>query len=235
MRSHDLTQPIAPDPDAALAVLKGAMRRELRRVRREASAARGFEAADALAAQADILADALADIVPARSQSARSQSARSQSARPQSARPRIVAGYVAAGGEIDVLPLMRALAGRLDAAMALPVVNAPDTPLDFRAWRPDVALAIGAFGIPIPAAGPTVMPDLLLMPLVAVDRGGHRLGQGGGFYDRTIARAEAAGLPPVTVGVAFAEQVVDAVPRGLFDRPLDLVLTDRGLMRPDRP
>lgn len=211
------------------------MRRELRRVRREASAARGFEAADALAAQADILADALADIVPARSQSARSQSARSQSARPQSARPRIVAGYVAAGGEIDVLPLMRALAGRLDAAMALPVVNAPDTPLDFRAWRPDVALAIGAFGIPIPAAGPTVMPDLLLMPLVAVDRGGHRLGQGGGFYDRTIARAEAAGLPPVTVGVAFAEQVVDAVPRGLFDRPLDLVLTDRGLMRPDRP
>ena len=213
MRSHDLTQPIAPDPDAALAALKGAMRRELRRVRREASAARGFEAASALAAQADILAEALADIVPAR--------------------PRIVAGYVAAGGEIDVLPLMRALAGRLDAAMALPVVNAPDTPLDFRAWRPDVTLTIGAFGIPMPATGPTVMPDLLLMPLVAVDRGGHRLGQGGGFYDRTIARA--AGPPPVTVGVAFAEQVVDAVPRGMFDRPLDLVLTDRGLMRPDRP
>lgn len=191
------------------------MRRALRRVRREASAARGFEAAGALAAQADILAEALADIVPAR--------------------PRIVAGYVAAGGEIDVLPLMRALAGRLDAAMALPVVNAPDTPLDFRAWRPEMALTIGAFGIPVPAAGPTVMPDLLLMPLVAVDRGGHRLGQGGGFYDRTIARAEAAGLPPVTVGVAFAEQVVDAVPRGMFDRPLDLVLTDRGLIRPDRP
>ncbi|WP_229707801.1 5-formyltetrahydrofolate cyclo-ligase [Tistrella bauzanensis] len=219
MRSHDLTQPIAPDPDVALAALKGVLRRELRRVRREASAARGFEAASALAAQAGTLADALADIVPARS---------------QSARPRIVAGYVAAGGEIDVLPLMRALAGRLGAAMALPVVNAPDMPLDFRAWRPEMALTIGAFGIPIPAAGPTVMPDLLLMPLVAVDRGGHRLGQGGGFYDRTIARAEAAGLPPVTVGVAFAEQVVDAVPRGMFDRPLDLVLTDRGLMRPDR-
>lgn len=190
------------------------MRRALRRVRREVSAARGFDAAGALAAQADILAEALADIVPAR--------------------PRIVAGYVAAGGEIDVLPLMLALAGRLNAGMALPVVNAPDTPLDFRSWQPETALIIGAFGIPMPAAGPMVMPDLLLMPLVAVDRCGHRLGQGGGFYDRTIARAEAAGQMPFTVGVAFAEQVVAAVPRGMFDRPLDLVLTDRGLMHPDR-
>ncbi|WP_372088918.1 5-formyltetrahydrofolate cyclo-ligase [Tistrella mobilis] len=187
------------------------MRRDFRRLRRAAAAAGGADAAAALAAEAGALATRLP--------------------RP----PQHIAGYVAAGGEIDVLPLLVALGAATGAGLCLPVVTAPDTALDFRVWQPDAPLVAGAFGILMPeeAAG-RCLPDLLLMPLVAVDRAGRRLGQGGGFYDRTLAAADAAGRMPLTIGVCFAIQLADEVPAGPLDRPLDLILTERGLLVPIR-
>lgn len=187
------------------------MRRDFRRLRRAAAAAGGADAAAALAAGAGALAARL------------------------SQPPRRIAGYVAAGGEIDVLPLLISLGAATGAGLCLPVVTAPDMPLGFRAWQPDAPLVAGAFGILMPdeTAAPCV-PDLLLMPLVAVDRAGRRLGQGGGFYDRTLAAAEAGGRMPVTIGVCFAVQLTDDVPAGPLDRPLDLILTERGLLIPVR-
>ncbi|WP_372005783.1 5-formyltetrahydrofolate cyclo-ligase [Tistrella mobilis] len=187
------------------------MRRDFRRLRRAAQAAGGADAATAFAAEAGAVVARLP--------------------RP----PRWIAGYVAAGGEIDVLPLLIALGAATGAGLCLPVVTAPDTPLGFRAWQPDARLVAGAFGILMPdeTAAPCA-PDLLLMPLVAVDPAGRRLGQGGGFYDRTLAAAEAAGQMPFTIGVCFAVQVTDEVPAGPLDRPLDLILTDQGLLVPVR-
>ena len=125
-------------------------------------------------------------------------------------------------GEPDLRPLLETL----DAAgfqIALPVVAARDAPLLFRAWRPGEALVPGPFGTLHPAHGPDADPDLLLVPLVAFDRGRHRLGRGGGFYDRTLAAR-----PGVrAIGFAHAAREVPAVPAGPHDVPLDAVVTER--------
>ncbi len=142
----------------------------------------------------------------------------------------VVAGYWPMRGEIDVRPLLGGLAER-GHVTALPVVVAPKTPLVFRRWAPGDALAEGAFGTRHPSEdAPEVRPHCLLVPLLAFDRHGGRLGYGGGFYDRTIADLRRQG-GVVTVGVAYAGQEVDAVPSEPHDQPLDWVVTERALLR----
>ncbi|MDR1424899.1 MAG: 5-formyltetrahydrofolate cyclo-ligase [Azoarcus sp.] len=125
-------------------------------------------------------------------------------------------------------PDLRAWVGRWLAAApariaALPVVVAKEAPLAFRRWRPGMALARGRYGIPAPAQGPEIVPDLVLVPLNAFDARGYRLGYGGGYFDRTLAA-----LRPLTVGVGFESgRIADALPQP-HDYALDWLVTEAG-------
>lgn len=143
-----------------------------------------------------------------------------------------VACYLAVRGEIDPMPLMHALRGE-ELDTCLPVVTAPEEPLAFHRWHPGAPLENGAYRIRVPIRGETVTPRALIVPLLSFDKQGYRLGYGGGFYDRTIAQLREAG-PILTIGLAFAAQQVELLPRGTHDMPLDCVATERGLFRPQQ-
>ena len=138
----------------------------------------------------------------------------------------IVSGFMPLGNEINPLPLLRALSER-GAHLALPVVTARGRPLIMRAWKWGDPLASGVWGIrePMPDAA-IVEPDILLVPLLAFDRAGGRLGYGGGYYDLTLLQLRAR-KTVVAVGLTFAAQEIPAVPTTSRDAPLDLVLTER--------
>ncbi len=142
---------------------------------------------------------------------------------------RRVAGYMPIRSELDPLPTMTALAAA-GVVLCLPVVTGRAQPLAFRDWAPGAALEPGAFGVPVPADGAPVVPDALLVPMLAFDARGHRLGYGGGFYDRTIA-ALRAGPGVLALGLAFAAQEVAALPDAGTDMVLDAIATERGVMR----
>lgn len=141
-----------------------------------------------------------------------------------------VSGYWPMAEEMDVRPLL----GRLHdmgLTCCLPVVVAKATPLVFRRWTPGMALNDGAFNLHEPGEdSPEVRPDVVLAPLLAFDAAGHRIGWGGGFYDRTTAKLRADGRVAV-VGVAFAGQEVPSVPHDDLDQPLDWIATDRFVRR----
>lgn len=141
----------------------------------------------------------------------------------------IVAGYFPIHSESDPFPLMQALADK-GATLALPVIIARDHALIFRAWNPDESLVRGPFGIFQPSSdADEVDPDIVLVPLAAFDRAGHRIGYGRGYYDRTLQNLRA--LKKITViGVAFAVQEIETVPRLPHDEQLDCVLTERELI-----
>lgn len=141
--------------------------------------------------------------------------------------PGIVSGFYPFRSEISTLPLLARLAGQ-GFTTALPIVMGAGLPLTFRAWTEGDAMGKGDWDIPIPLeTAPEVLPDVLFVPLLAFDRAGYRLGYGGGFYDRTLAKLRA--IKPVTaIGTAYAGQEVAQVPRGEFDAPLDWVLTEEG-------
>jgi 5-formyltetrahydrofolate cyclo-ligase len=141
--------------------------------------------------------------------------------------PRMVAGYRPIRTEMDPTAAMVACG----APLCLPVVEGEGLPLGFRRWLPGEALVPGAFGAAIPATGETVIPDLLIVPLVAFDRAGHRLGYGGGFYDRTLAKLRAAG-PVFAIGLAYAAQEIPLAPREATDMALDLIVTETEVIVP---
>jgi len=138
----------------------------------------------------------------------------------------IVSGFMSLGNEINPLPLMRKLAEE-GARLALPVVAGRGEALVMRAWSFGAPLAAGVWGIrePTPEAA-EVEPDILLVPLLAFDRTGHRLGYGGGYYDRTIAQLRAR-KSVVALGLGYSAQEVPNVPVTPRDARLDLVLTER--------
>lgn len=140
---------------------------------------------------------------------------------------RLLAGYVAMRGEIDPLPALRAHRGPL----CLPVVTGRAEPLRFRTWQPGEALVAGAFGTREPASGGWVAPQVLIVPLVAFDRRGHRLGYGAGHYDRTLAKLRATG-PITAIGFAWAAQEVAELPAEPTDQALDLIVTEAGVILP---
>jgi 5-formyltetrahydrofolate cyclo-ligase len=142
----------------------------------------------------------------------------------------VVSGFMSLNSEISPLPLMRKLSDA-GARLALPVVVGRGLPLLMRAYAFGDALVKGVWGIRVPPPeAPEVDPDLLLVPLLAFDRNGNRLGYGAGYYDMTIAALRAK-KRVVAVGVAFAAQEVDEVPTTPRDVRLDLVLTEREVIR----
>lgn len=111
--------------------------------------------------------------------------------------------------------------------IALPVAES-GRPLSFHRWRPGEPLVPGQFGAREPQERTVALkPQILIVPLVAFDAGGWRLGRGGGFYDRTIEQLKSAG-PVVTVGIAFSAQRVPQVPREDHDQRLDWIVTEEG-------
>ena len=142
----------------------------------------------------------------------------------------VISGYCPIRTEIDVIPLMTALhaAGH---RLCVPVIEAAGQPLAFREWTPEAEMVEGPFGARVPASGAWLEPQFLIAPLVAFDAGCWRLGYGGGFYDRTLARLRAM-RRTLAVGFAYAAQQIDAVPHDATDQRLDGVVTEQGLMRP---
>ena len=138
----------------------------------------------------------------------------------------VIAGFWPLAGEIDIRPLLVALAGR-GHRIVLPVTPARGLPLSFRLWREEAKLAAGRFGTMHPEiAEETLAPDFVLVPLLAFDRRGYRLGFGAGYYDRTLTSLPSAH----TLGCGFSAQEMGEVPFGPHDVRLDAVATERGVI-----
>ncbi len=142
----------------------------------------------------------------------------------------IVAGYHAHRDEADPALLLRALAAA-GAHIAFPRVTVKDAALEFHCVPDGEVLHPGAYGIHEPLAHwPRVIPDVLLVPLLAYDDHGYRLGYGGGYYDRTLADLSGAALPQArAIGIAYAGQRMDFLPHDAHDYPLHAILTETGL------
>jgi len=138
-----------------------------------------------------------------------------------------LSGYLPIRTEIDPRPAMATHSG----PVGVPVILGPAQPLIFRRWTPDTPLIEGAFGAMIPEAGDEIIPRVLIVPMLAFDRRGYRLGYGGGFYDRTLEGLRARG-PVTAIGFAFSAQETDAVPTEPTDQPLDLIVTEQGVITP---
>ncbi|MFO1034347.1 MAG: 5-formyltetrahydrofolate cyclo-ligase [Hyphomicrobiales bacterium] len=141
----------------------------------------------------------------------------------------VVSAFYPYQSEIDTRPLLGKLAGE-GWETALPIVLALKTPLEFRRWLPGSPTVPGKWDIPRPPEdAPLVEPDVLLVPLLAFDRKGYRLGYGGGFYDRTLEKLRSR-KKVVAIGVAFAVQEVDSVLHDHHDQLLDYVMTEKELV-----
>jgi 5-formyltetrahydrofolate cyclo-ligase len=133
--------------------------------------------------------------------------------------------------EIDTRPLLGKLAGE-GWTTCLPIVIALGEALEFRRWLPGAPTVPGMWGIPRPPDNATLVePDVLLVPMLAFDRQGYRLGYGGGFYDRTLQVLRAK-KNIIAIGVAYAEQEIASVPHDALDQQLDFILTERELFAP---
>lgn len=142
----------------------------------------------------------------------------------------VISAYWPMGSELDPRPAVSELHGR-GHPIALPVVVGRGSPLLFRAWSPGDALEEAGFNTRVPAADrPELTPRVLLVPLLAFDRRGYRLGYGGGFYDRTLAALRTRGAA-LAVGLAYAGQEVPEVPRDGNDQHLDRLVTEAEVIR----
>jgi 5-formyltetrahydrofolate cyclo-ligase len=148
---------------------------------------------------------------------------------------KIVAGYLPIGSEADVKPLLIKL-NQLGCTCLLPVVIAAHEELTFREWQPRDSLILSNIGVLEPAAHqPTGKPNILLVPLLAFDMQGNRLGYGGGYYDRTLkllrSKAQDKDQKLEVIGVCYAGQKVERVPHDEFDQRIDWVITEEGLCK----
>jgi 5-formyltetrahydrofolate cyclo-ligase len=138
----------------------------------------------------------------------------------------IVAAYWPIRDELDVKPLLGQLMD-LGQPVCLPVVRGEEAPLDMRLWEQGTPLYPSGLGTLAPAEdAPRVEPDVVIVPLLGFDAVGTRLGYGGGYYDRTLVVFR---RPARLVGFAFAAQELPSVPRAPHDRPLDSIVTERGV------
>lgn len=140
--------------------------------------------------------------------------------------PRVVGFCWPYRREFDARPvLLRWLKQDASRQVALPVIVAPRAPLIFREWGPETPMREDRHGIPVPASGRALQPDLLMLPLVGFDSRGHRLGYGGGYFDRTVARLSPR---PLTIGVGFELGRVDSIRPQDYDIPLNYIVTEAG-------
>ena len=145
------------------------------------------------------------------------------------ARPSGALGWcVAVRGEVDCLPLAAALVAA-GWSLSMPVVEASNAPMRFRGWHPGAPMGVDPHGIPVPATTECAPPGILLLPVVAFDVAGYRLGYGGGYFDRTLAALATQGKRPLTIGVGFDLARVDSIRPAPHDIPLDAVVTESGL------
>ncbi len=140
-----------------------------------------------------------------------------------------LAGYLPMRTEIDPISAMAEASAH--GPVGVPVIIAKAQPLQFRLWEPDCALIPGAFGAQIPASGDWMIPQILIVPLVAFNRNGGRLGYGGGFYDRTLDALRRQG-PVMAIGFAYSAQEDADLPLETTDQPLDLIVTEQGIITP---
>lgn len=141
---------------------------------------------------------------------------------------RIVSVYWPIRGEPDLRPWMERLTGQ-GGTCALPFVVQPRAPLEFRVWHKGAPLRPGVWNIPVPVDGPTVIPDIVLAPVVGFDRACYRLGHGGGYYDRTLAI-----LPrkPQILGIGYERLRIPTIYPQTHDVPMDKVVTEVGVALP---
>lgn len=176
-------------------------------LRAKAHATRAALSLDSRAAAAQAVAQHFFDAVPLRADD-------------------IVAAYWRIRDELDCQPILVRLMDS-NQPVVLPVVMGPDEPMQLRVWEPGTALYEAGFGTLAPSdLAPCAEPDIVLMPLLGFDGQGTRLGYGGGYYDRTLARMR---KKPRLVGLAFAAQEIDDIPREEHDIPLDLIVTEAGV------
>ncbi|MDD9722875.1 5-formyltetrahydrofolate cyclo-ligase [Sulfitobacter sp. PR48] len=138
-----------------------------------------------------------------------------------------VSGFMPIRTEIDPTPAMAEAAAH--GPVGVPVIRAAGTPLQFARWQPGAEMVPGVFGALIPAEPEFFEPELLIVPLLAFNRRGGRLGYGGGFYDRTLEMLRGK-RPTLAIGFAFAGQEVDDLPLEPTDQPLDLIVTEAGVI-----
>lgn len=139
----------------------------------------------------------------------------------------VVAAYWPIRGEPDLRAWIGSIRSR-GARCALPVVVARGEPLVFREWRADARLVPGVWNIPEPADGETLVPQVVIAPVVGYDRHGYRLGYGGGYFDRSLA---ALAPRPRAVGVGFELARVDSIRPQDYDLPMDFVVTEAGIFK----
>lgn len=140
---------------------------------------------------------------------------------------KVLAGYMPMRSEIDPLPAMAAHQGPI----CVPVILGKGRPLAFREWTPDARMVPGEFGALVPETGDWLTPQVLIVPLLAFDGEGGRLGYGGGFYDRTLEALRAKG-EVLAIGFAYGAQHRGQLPLEPTDQRLDLIVTDRGMIDP---
>jgi len=140
-----------------------------------------------------------------------------------------LAGYMAMRTEIDPTAAMAEAAAH--GPVGVPVIIGAGQPLQFRLWEPDCEMIAGEFGAQIPASGAWMIPQIVIVPLVAFNRSGGRLGYGGGFYDRTLEKLRAA-KPTLAIGFAYTAQEDENLPLEATDQPLDLIVTEQGVITP---
>ncbi len=135
----------------------------------------------------------------------------------------VVAGYMPIRTEIDPLPAMAEAAAH--GPVCVPVIMGEGQALKFSRWTPGCAMRDGPFGARIPEVDDFVTPEILIVPLVAFDRVGGRLGYGGGFYDRTLEGLRAGGAT-LAIGFAYSAQEATSLPLEQTDQPLDMIVTE---------
>ena len=139
-----------------------------------------------------------------------------------------LAGYMPIRTEIDPLPAMAEAAAHGD--VGVPVIKAEGLPLRFSRWQPEGALRDGPFGAKVPQVDDFFEPEIVIVPLVAFDLSGGRLGYGGGFYDRTLEQLRAR-RATLAIGFAFDAQEADSLPLEPTDQPLDMIVTESRIIQ----
>ena len=140
----------------------------------------------------------------------------------------VISGYRPIRTEIDPSSAMEALCAA-GARLSVPVIEGAGKPLTFREWTPGCQMVEGAFGAEVPESGDWLTPEIVIVPMVGFDRTGHRIGYGGGFYDRTLEGLRARGQV-CAIGFAYAAQQGPDLPAEATDHRLDALVTEDGVL-----